>query len=226
VRVTATVAASWARFQRYWRLIGPFSHAIRRAVLRMLVEDLGAARDDDERRLPGDTLLPGARMQKTHATTIEAPIERVWPWLVQMGAGRAGWYSYDLFDNGGVRSADRIVPELQSLAIGDVLPALPNQPGGFAVLNMQPPTTLVLGDPSLLPGGERPASAPPWKTTWAFALEPIGSDATRLTVRVRATHEPAPKMWLIAPALGLAHEVMERRQLHNLRRRAEALAAT
>ena len=56
---------------------------------------------------------------------IAAPPERVWPWRVQMGAGRAGWYSYDRIDNGGRPSADRIVPELQRLAVGDVMPAVP-----------------------------------------------------------------------------------------------------
>lgn len=226
LRVASTDAASWRRFARYWRLIGPFSHAIRHGVLRLLVRELGAAPADSDRPLPGDELLGDARAQKTHAITFEAPIEQVWPWLVQMGAGRAGWYSFDFLDNGRVPSADRIVPELQSLAVGDVLPALPNTPGGFAVLRLAEPRLLVLGDPSLLPDGERPSAAPPWKTTWAFVLEPIGSTATRLTVRARAAGAPDLKLSLIVPALGLAHEVMERRQLSNLRRRVEAAAAS
>jgi hypothetical protein len=222
VRVDATDAGSLRRFKRYWRLIGPFSHAIRHGALRMLEGDLGPAPDDATRPLAGDDLIPRARLQKTHATTIEAKVEDVWPWLLQMGAGRAGWYSFDFLDNGRVPSADRIVPELQSLKIGDVIPALPDTPGGFAVLSLVPSRCLVLGDPSLAPGGTRPEGAPPWKSTWAFELEPIGGAATRLLVRVRADYRPALKMAVVRPAIMLAHEIMERRQLHNLRRRAEA----
>ena len=226
LRVDATDAASLARFKRYWWVIGRFSHTIRRGVLRLLVRELGAVRPDASRSFPGDEVLARCRFQKTHAITIEAPVDRVWPWLVQMGASRAGWYSFDLFDNGGVPSADRIIPELQSLEVGDVLPALPKSPEGFAVVSLDAPRSLVLGTPSLAAGGVRSGAEPPWKTSWAFILEPIGGDATRLTVRVRAEYAPDLKMALLRPALGIAHEIMERRQLHNLRWRAEARAAT
>jgi hypothetical protein len=225
LRVGATDPESLVRFKRYWAVIGRFSHAIRHAVLRMLVDELGAAPPDAARPLPGDELLARPRFAKTHATTIEAPVERVWPWLVQMGARRAGWYSFDFLDNGRTPSAERIIPELQTLSVGDIIPALPNTSEGFAVLAMDAPRSLVLGDPSLLPGGARPAGAPPQKTTWAFLVEPIGTAATRLTVRARAEYALDPKMVIMAPLLGVAHEVMERRQLYNLRRRAEAASA-
>jgi hypothetical protein len=120
-------------------------------------------------------------------------------------------------------SAERIVPELQRLSVGDIIPALPKSPNGFAVLRLEPERTLVLGDPSLLPDGARPGG-PPWRTTWAFVLEPIGGTATRLIVRARADYAPGWTMTLVRTLMALAHEVMERRQLHNLRRRAEAMA--
>jgi hypothetical protein len=226
LRIGATDTASLARFKPYWWLIGRFSHAIRRGALRLLVRELGAVQPDASRSLPGDDVLPRCRFQKTHATNIETPVDRVWPWLVQMGARRAGWYSFDFLDNGGVRSADRIIPELQSLKVGDVLPALPKSPEGFAVVSLDAPRSLVLGNPSLAAGGAPSSAAPPWKTSWAFVLEPIGDDATRLTVRVRAEYPPDLKMALLRPALGVAHEIMERRQLQNLRLRAEAGRAT
>ena len=226
LRVGATDVMSLSRFRRYWWLIGRFSHAIRHGVLRLLVQELGAVPADASRELAGDVLLPGVRFQKTHATTIEAPDDHVWPWLMQMGAGRAGWYSFDFLDNGRMPSADHIIPELQSLSVGDILPALPRRTDGFAVVSLDAPRSLVLGDPALVPGGLRPKSAPPWKTSWAFVLEPIGGDATRLTVRVRADYAPGLKMAVLRPAIALAHEVMERRQLHNLRLRAEAMGAT
>ena len=102
----------------------------------MLVEELGDVPADSTRPLPGDKLLPNARVHKTHATTIEAAVDHVWPWLLQMGARRAGWYSFDFLDNGGVPSADHIIPELQSLSVGDIIPALPKSSGGFAVLSL------------------------------------------------------------------------------------------
>ena len=73
-------------------------------------------------RVEGDDILSDAHAQLTHATTIDAPPGDVWPWLLQMGCQRAGWYSWDALDNAGLRSADRIIPELQHLAVGDVLP--------------------------------------------------------------------------------------------------------
>lgn len=72
----------------------------------------------------GDELLPDARAELTHRVQIRAPASAVWPWLVQMGPRRGGWYSWDLLDNGGVRSADRILAEFQALAVGDVLPCM------------------------------------------------------------------------------------------------------
>jgi len=66
-------------------------------------------------KLPGDDLVPNLLGSSTHAITIRSSRQDLWPWLAQMGAGRAGWYSYDFIDNGGHRSAERILPELQSI---------------------------------------------------------------------------------------------------------------
>src|SRR5512132_3328397 len=76
--------------------------------------------------LPGDDLVPGAEAIDTRGVDIAAPPSQVWPWLVQMGYGRAGWYSYDELDT-NQPSVERIVPELQTLDIGDVVPT---HPGG------------------------------------------------------------------------------------------------
>jgi hypothetical protein len=85
---------------------------------------------DRRTALPGDDLLPQARAEITHHVDIASPPELVWPWLVQMGRGRGGWYSWDLLDNGGARSAERIIPALQKLAVGDVLPIRSTGPEG------------------------------------------------------------------------------------------------
>jgi len=220
LRVRTTDAASWPRFLRYWAVIGRFSHLIREALMRQFIHQLGAATPPEDRAMPGDHLLASARFQNTREVVIEAPPVAVWPWLVQMGGRRAGWYSWDLFDNGGTPSAHRIHPELQLLEVGDLIPALPWTRGGFGVLELEPGRSLVLGDPSLLPDGRRDGGSS-WRTTWAFDLEPIGDDATRLAVRVRADFEPAPKMTVLRPLMSALHGVMERRQLHNLKQRAE-----
>ena len=210
LRVTATDDASWRRFRPYWRLIGPFSHGVRRAAVGRLARQLGAPSRD---ALPGDELLPEARFERTHATVIEAPPAAVWPWLVQMGARRGGWYSIDRLDNGGRPSATRIVPELQGLAVGDRLPYLPSDPGGALVELLEPGGALVLTGAT---GADR--------TSWAFALAPIGDDATELQVRVRAAYPPGIKKAAAIVAIAAAHEVMQRAQLRHLKQRVEAAA--
>jgi hypothetical protein len=79
----------------------------------------GATADEVSRSYPGDEFIPRADGGVfTMATTLPAPPEKVWPWLVQMGGERAGFYSWDRLDHGGKPSADRIVPEWQSLQVG------------------------------------------------------------------------------------------------------------
>ncbi len=177
---------------------------------------------DERLALPGDDRLPAARAQATHHIDIDAPPERVWPWLVQMGCRRGGWYSFDRLDNAGVASADRIIPELQTLAVGDLVPMRPKDRGGVAVLVLEAPHVLVLGTPSLLPDGPSSRPGVP-RATWAFSLEPIGDGRTRLAVRVRADYEPSLVATLLRPIVGAMHEVMERKQLRTLKERAEAI---
>jgi hypothetical protein len=70
-----------------------------------------------------------------------------WPWIAQMDAGRAGWYSWDAIDNGGTPSARRVVPELQTVVPGDVMPAVPRATNAFVVASVDPPRDLVLTVP-------------------------------------------------------------------------------
>lgn len=189
--------------------------------------------------MPGDDLVPEPLLSLTHAIDIGAPPERVWPWLVQMGAGRAGWYSYDRIDNGGHQSSDRIVPEYQRLAVGDVMPAVPGAGDAFMVASLEPRRSLVLDVPAA--GGGSFAS-------WGFRLEATAGGGSRLSARGRlgplALRGPAgepPER----PALGerlhraisrlpgpllrltgtIGHWVMASRQLRGIKRRAERDAA-
>lgn len=172
------------------------------------------------RRLPGDELVANPIGSVTHAITIQRSPHEVWPWLAQMGAGRAGWYSYDLVDNGGRRSAERILPELQSIAVGTLFPAVPGATDAFSVLQYEAERSLVLG--WVPEAGSAPV------TTWALVLEEPEPGRTRLIERgrVRSPYRPygLPE-WLAKRLATLAHALMVRKHLSGIARRAEAMGS-
>jgi hypothetical protein len=169
--------------------------------------------------LPGDELIPSAIGSLTHAITIHAPPRDIWPWLVQMGAGRAGWYSYDRLDNGGHRSADHILQEYQNIAQGSFMPALPSAKDAFVVLGFRPDHVLILGAGPVL-------GAP--LSTWVFVLKPEAEARTRLVVRARG--HAGYRLFGMPPMISLTvvrlvHWIMQRKQLLGLKRRVEATAS-
>jgi len=179
------------------------------------------------RPLPGDALSPGVSGGTTHGISIAASPASVWPWLVQMGCDRGGWYSHDRLDNGGRPSADRILPEFQGTKVGDILPVRPGQREGFEVLQLEAPRALVLGAYFGYPGmGGLPWDAPEprrfTRATWAFALDGHGADRTRLLVRTRGITRPAWIGALVSIIVGPGHAIMQRRQLLNIKARAES----
>lgn len=229
VRVDATDDASWNLFSRYWHVIGPGSHFIRHTLLAGLRRRFGApGAREEERALPGDELLRDATGQMTLGRTMQATPEAIWPWLVQMGCRRGGFYAIDILDNGGAPSAREIHPELQHLAVGDVIPATPDGADGFEVLAIDPGRSLVLGGLFDVNAGKqlRFASARParyWQITWAFVLERLDDATTRLHVRARASFPHAEKLhfaW-IRPV----HALMQTSQLGHLAARAEGKLA-
>ena len=193
---------------------------------------------EKRRPLPGDALVPEPIFVSTHAITIDAPPERVWRWIAQMGAGRAGWYSWDAIDNGGAPSATGIIPALQTVASGDVMPAVPGATDAFVVAAVDPPRDLVL----TVPDG-RGGSA----VAWEHLLDPLPGGRTRLITRGRASSHwldlaratpPAahrrifierayavlarlPRPLLIGFA-ALGHRIMEARHLRGIQRRSTA----
>jgi len=225
VRVAATDEESWHRFQRYFRLIGPGSRFIRKSLLQALASEVGSPGARYRKRpLPGDELLPDAAGEFTHGVDIEASPEDIWPWLVQMGCGRAGFYSIDWLDNAGIRSAREIHADLQEVSPGDVIPAAPGSEEGFEVLRVEQPSVLLLGglfDRSA--GCQLPFVAPRpdryWHMTWAFVLEPLDERTTRLHVRARGAFPPRER--LHAAWIRPVHHLMERSQLRHLKARAE-----
>lgn len=139
-----------------------------------------------------------------------------------MGCQRAGWYAIDALDNGGRPSATTIEPRWQGLATGDLIFAVPDGSAAFGVLQLERLHTLVLGSPSLRTSGPAaPGEEPPYRMTWAFVLEPVGDDATSLTVRIRAEYEPSAK-FMVRYGWNLpVHELMTYQQLKHLKERIE-----
>ncbi|MDX6665343.1 MAG: hypothetical protein QOG68_1549, partial [Solirubrobacteraceae bacterium] len=183
-----------------------------RLLLRNSVLTWGATQAEAASRLPGDELLEDATMVSTRAITIDAPASAVWPWLVQMGVGRGGAYTYDWIERLlglDMHSADEVIDELQDVHVGDLLPMAPGASG----------LRVEIADP------ERVFSlrSEDGRWVWSFVLtESHGS--TRLVSRNRA---PAPTSAAERIA-GLIMEpgslVMERKMLLGIKRRAERLA--
>jgi hypothetical protein len=197
--------------------------------VRPALRGWGADPEEHQAVLPGDHLVHG-RYHTTHAVTISRPADEVWPWLVQMGYERGGWYSYDRleramgagdFAEGG--SARRIIPQLQSLSVGDTV-AL-SAAGGMTVAGLDPPRSLVLRfEMDLItaaPASRRSRAVMDW--TWAFILEPVDGGC-RLLVRVRADSRP-PALMLAMPLLELVHFAMEQKMLRTIKQRVEAASA-
>lgn len=128
----------------------------------------GATDEEVARAMPGDEIQPHSVFNTTRAVTIQARPEQIWPWLVQIGYGRAGWYGYDWIDNDGLPSADRIIPALQHLKVGDTISI--KQGVNFKVVAAEPNQYLVWADPD---GG--------W--SMVVALYPLDADHTRLVWR-------------------------------------------
>lgn len=171
----------------------------------------GATDAEVDQFLPGDELTINPPLNATHAITINAPIEDVWPWIAQIGQTRGGFYSYTWLENlvgCRVRNADQIRPEWQILQSGDKVWLHPKAPP-LKVRLVDPGRSVVLGN------------------TWAFVLRPIDQWTTRLIVRGRGEFEPDLKnrflnflLWRVV--FEPAHFIMERKMMLGIKKRAEA----
>lgn len=166
--------------------------------------------------LPGDGLAP--RVAATHAVTIDAPASAVWPWLVQMGQDRGGFYSYTAIENyllgAGIHNADRIRPEWQELREGDFVRSARRdwlggrfaEKTGWWVADVEPQRSITLIG---------------WGT---FALRPVDSATTRLVIRTRAGNGGFLSAPLDVLLVEPGHFLMERRMMLGIKERSEASA--
>ena len=165
--------------------------------------------------LPGDSLQPHVHFRATRAITISAPPDAVWPWLVQVGGGRAGWYSNDLLDNLGKPSATTVVSDLQHLEVGQWVPMSPSGTSSdrtaFRVHSFQVNEWMLWTKPD---------------STWAWNLTPADDGGTRLVTRIHAVydwHHPLTA-FLGVVLMEFGDFAMCRRMLRGVKARSEALA--
>ena len=188
----AAALAAYALFVRPWHL------------------KWGATDEEQKMSLPGDELVEHPKLNATHAITIHAPVQDVWPWLVQIGQRRGGFYSYTWLENlvgCYMHNADQIVPEWQDLKVGDEVWLHPKAPP-LKVLLIEPGRTIVL------------------EKSWGFFLKPIDQNKTRLIIRGRGEFNPDLKNPLLNLLLwrGIfepAHFIMERKMMLGIKQRAE-----
>jgi hypothetical protein len=175
----------------------------------------GATDDELNVALPGDELVPAADLTATRAVTVRASADGVWPWIAQLGQGRAGFYSYDFLENlmgCSIHSAERVVPEWQPIDVGDAVHLHPSV--GLVVAVVEPGRALVLRGG--VPIGGTP---PPYDFTWAFVLRDQ-ADGTRLVVRERYGYSRRWARLLVEPA-ELVSFLMSQRMLRGIKERAE-----
>lgn len=188
----------------------------------------GATDAEIKKPLPGDEFVPTPKLNATHAITIEASPQAIWPWLAQMGQGRGGFYSYTWIENLmglHIHNADRILPEFQDLKVGDEVPLAP-QGFGIPVARLEPEHLLVLhGDTREAKepvfGGLKPGDY--FNVVWGFHLFSINAQTTRLIERWRADwNSTLANTVLMRALLEPGAFVMERGMLLGLKHRVEA----
>jgi len=167
----------------------------------------GATEEEVLRAMPGDGIVSQPTFIATRAVTIDASPEQIWPWIIQIGYRRAGFYSYDQLDNDGIASAEHIIPEYQGLAVSDPIPLSRTvdaevrllEPGRFLVLVVAPHD-----------------ATETW--TWVWGLYRQDSGQTRLVSRLRVRAESVRANLM----LDTFEIIMMRKHLRGIERRAEA----
>ena len=172
----------------------------------------GATDDEIKRSMPGDDIVDNPSFNATRAVTIKAPAENIYPWIVQMGVKRAGWYSYDLLDNLGRPSAESILPEYQNIEVGDVIAMSPDGKQGMRVKDFKKNKWMLWWDNK----GD---------SSWIWGIYVDGEVNSRLVTRVRIKYR------LFSPtiAFNLLIEffdiIMMRKCMLGIKRRAEKITS-
>jgi len=201
--------------------------------LRSKLRRWGSADEELIRELPGDDLITDINGYYNHAITIKTAPADVWPWIVQLGQNKGGFYSYELLENvvgSKIHNADSIVPEFQDTAVGDVVMMTPTaapyivvdiDPGKAFILrlrvNLETQQTVEVTEP--LPPKYQDGS-------WLFYLEETSEGNTRMITRSRNKWNQSKMNTFVYGLIGIISIVMDRKMLKGTRKRAEAAAKT
>jgi hypothetical protein len=187
----------------------------------------GATADEVVRPLPGDDLVANPLYVTTRAISVKAPAAAVWPWLVQLGQNRGGFYTYDVLENLmglDIHNAAAIRPEWQDLHAGEDYVTLdPSEYMKMTIALLEPERAFVIrsgapGEPPQAPGSFFKGEI---ECSWAFVLHPVDERTTRLIIRWRAAWADTFAARLARPVLlEPVHFVMEERMLRGIRDRA------
>lgn len=196
--------------------------AMSAVTLRWSALHWGATTEETREQLAGDEIIRDPGLVATRAITVEAPPEQVWPWVVQLGSGRGGFYSYDRLENllgCQVDSAETVVEAWQRLETGDLVHLHPQV--ALSVAAVDPARSLVLhAGPAMSVATSGLPDAAPYDFTWAFVLRRHPHRATRLIVRERFAYLH-PWSFLLVEPVSAASSVMSREMLRGIRDRAE-----
>ena len=171
----------------------------------------GATIDEVNRPMSGDDIVSNPSFNATRSVTINASAKYIFPWIVQMGINRAGWYSYDLLDNLGRQSAEEILPEFQNIQIGDLIPMSPDGKQGLRIKDFVNTEWVLWWDES-------------GNTSWIWGIYSLDRAHSRLVTRVRVKY-----IWLsLSIIFNLIIEFFDILMMHKcmrgIKRRAEAMA--
>jgi hypothetical protein len=202
------------------KIIGIFFAAIVIGVIVVVllmpsIDRYGATTQEISASLPGDELVPSPNIGYTRAISVNALPGQIYPWIVQIGAGKGGWYSYEWFETNVLRcqntNADRVHEEWQGLQVGDKVKMCPdeNMPPAYKVARMDPNQAIVLGHQD----GDQ------WVEVWQFVMVPQSDGSTRLVIRSRS--EMGGWFWNI---MRPGEFIMMRGMMAGIKERAEAMA--
>lgn len=196
------------------------AHVLWRRVLDPWQLHWGASPGERAAEMAGDELMPDAGTVATRAIGIPRPPDEVWPWIAQIGQDRGGFYSYTAIENAlgaGIRNADRVHPEWQHRAVGDIVPGDQGSRVVWEVVRLDPGRAMVLRGTTSAAGGGRPL---PYEFVWSFVLRDDGHGGTRCLARERWRHDGSRAGRLAVALLVPGSFVMTRGMLRGIRRRA------
>ncbi len=194
---SATVAVLVIAAFAYFRLLRPWQ-------LRW-----GSTDEEVNRPMPGNDIVDGPSFNATRAVTIAASSEDIYPWIAQMGVNRAGWYSYDILDNLGRKSAETIIPEFQDVDVGDLIPMSPDGKNGLWVKGFQVNEWMLWWDKK----GD---------STWAWKIYSEGECLSRLVTRVRVKYRWLSLLILFNLIIEFFDIIMMRKCMLGIKQRAES----